>query len=122
MHEPTHENGTPSVCYCCGRHSVGVGIGTVKLRSDETWKGDPKFLCTECIMILEPLKQLRRLDPYEVDALDAGMDAVGDFLEQIGKTDFSEMDELEVRMLVKTAWMGCSDGIRTLVREQVPPF
>jgi hypothetical protein len=102
-------NGTPTVCRCCGRHAVGIGRGT---------KQDPGFLCRKCISIVEDLSKMDRLDVYELNALDAGVDAVGAYIDSIGGlTELSEFDELQRRMLVKAAWLGCAEGLRRALNE-----
>ncbi|RVO41348.1 hypothetical protein CN093_08780 [Sinorhizobium meliloti] len=101
-------DGTPTVCRCCGRHAIGIGRGT---------KADPGFLCRKCITIVEDLSKMDRLDVYELAALDAGVDAVGAYLSEIGKTDLAECDELDARMIVKAAWLGCAEGLRRALNE-----
>lgn len=114
MFQPTHVENTPAVCYCCGFRAQGVGIGGPK-------DDDPKYLCTQCVAIMQQLRHIRRLDPYELEALDGGVDAVAAFLE--GKpTDLAEMTELDARMLVKEAWRGCADRLREVVRQGGAPF
>lgn len=114
---PTHIDNTPAVCWCCGFHAQGVGIGAPTAREDN----DPKYLCTQCLTIMQQLRHIRRLDPYELEALDGGVDAVAAFLE--GKpTDLAEMTELDARMLVKAAWQGCADRLREVVGERGVPF
>ena len=113
MFQPTHVENTPAVCWCCGHHAQGVGIGDAQQ--------DPKYLCTQCINIMQQLRHIRRLDPYELEALDGGVDAVAAFLD--GKpTDLAEMTELDARMLVKAAWQGCADRLREVVRAGEAPF
>lgn len=110
---PTAVDNTPAVCNCCGRHAIGIGIGDAK---------EPRYLCGECVLLIEQIKQVRRMDPYELEALSGGVDAVGEYLEKIGKTDLADMDELDARMLVKAAWQGCADRLREVVRKGVAPF
>lgn len=114
MHEPTHVENTPAVCWCCGRHAIGIGIGDAK---------EPRYLCRECLTIMQQLRHVRRLDAYELDALDGGVDAVGEFIDSLqGKTELADYDELERRMLVKAAWLGCADRLRAVVAEKGVPF
>lgn len=101
----------PLTCHCCQRHAVGLGIGQPL-----------RWLCKECADIAEHIKRVRRMDPYELIALDGGVDAVGEYLGQIGKTDLAEMDELEARMLVKAAWEGSGRRLRKLLIEGEAPF
>jgi len=103
----------PLTCHCCQRHAVGLGIGRPNA---------PLWLCTECADIAEHIKRAKRLDPYELKALDGGVDAVGEYLGKIGKTDLAEMDELEARMLVKAAWEGSGKRLRRLLIEGEAPF
>ena len=117
MFAPTHVENTPAVCHCCGRHAQGVGIGDGKPGSD------PKYLCAQCVGIMQQLRHIRRMDPYELEALDGGVDAVGDYIESLdGKTELADYDDLERRMLVKAAWQGCADRLREIVREKGVPF
>ncbi len=97
------------VCAVCQRHAVGLGV-----------QGDRepiRWLCKECADIAEHIRHRRRLDPYELRALDTGVEAVGEYLQAIQKTDLKEMDELEARMLVKAAWEGCGRGMREALKE-----
>lgn len=114
---PSHVNNTPAVCFCCGKHASGIGIGDLRRPAD-----DPRFLCQECLLVVEQIKQVRRFDPYELQALDGGIDAVGTYLEQVGKTDLADMSEEEARMVVKAAWQGSADRLRDLVRKGEVPF
>ncbi|ASV83023.1 hypothetical protein CES85_5850 (plasmid) [Ochrobactrum quorumnocens] len=75
------------------------------------------WLCKECADIAEHIRSRRRLDPYELRALDTGVEAVGAFLGSIGKTDLADCDELEARMLVKAAWGGCGRGMREALKD-----
>lgn len=116
--EPTGVGGAgdiPAVCWCCGQHAVGTGIGEKKFN-----RGDFRWLCTECIPLIENLKQtaFARLDILELEALNGGVDAVGDYLEQIGITDLALMDELDARLIVKAAWQGSVKRLRQLVKEE----
>lgn len=102
----------PDQCHVCARRAVGLGVQQ---------KYEPiRWLCKECADIAEHIVNRRRLDPYELRALDFGVDAVGEYLRSIQKTDLKEMDELEARMLVKAAWEGCGRGVREALKE--PPF
>lgn len=111
---PTVEDtGQPTVCHCCGRRAIGIGMAQ---------KGDPQYVCGECILLVEELRKVRRLDLYELAALDGGVDAVGEYIAQKGITDLAFMDELDQRLIVKAAWMGSVDRLRKLLREGSAPF
>lgn len=97
------------ICHVCFRHAVGLGV--------QEHKEPIRWLCKECADIAEHIRSRRRLDTYELRALDTGVEAVGEFLQSIQKTDLADCDELEARMLVKAAWEGCGQGMREALKE-----
>lgn len=124
--EPTHTNEIhaipllPTVCWFCGMHAVGLGAGErKKWRDDDVGKGDMRFLCEDCKPLIGKARAMAkgRLDVYELKALDGGVDAVGDFLDEKGLTDLALMDELDARMIVKAAWEGCARRLRQLIAD-----
>lgn len=69
-------------------------------------------------MAIDDYKKIRALDAYELAALDGGVDAVGEYIEQRGLgPDLSLYDELDQRMLVKAAWEGCARRLREKLAE-----
>lgn len=102
--------GDPTTCFCCGMRAVALGINHQK--------GDPQYLCRRCIVAIDDYKKIKRLDEFELAALDAGVDAVGDWIAERGiGTELSNYDELDQRMLVKAAWEGCARGLRAALKE-----
>lgn len=97
------------VCHVCARHAVGLGV--------QEGREPIRWLCKECAEIAEHVRNRRRLDPYELRALDYGVEAVGEYLRSIQKTDLKDMDELEARLLVRKAWEGCGRGMREALKE-----
>ncbi|NKJ03117.1 DUF6511 domain-containing protein [Rhizobium sp. SG741] len=101
--------GDPTTCFCCGMRAVAIGANHKP--------GDPQYLCKRCIVAIDDYKKIRRLDDYELAALDAGVDAVGEFIESKGNlTDLAHYDELDQRLLVKAAWEGCARGLREALK------
>jgi hypothetical protein len=106
------DTGQPTVCHCCGRRAIGIGIGAPKQ--------DPAYVCGECVLLVEELRKVRRLDVYELAALDGAVDAMGDYINAKGLTDLQYYDELDQRLLAKAAVMGFADRLRKLLREEAP--
>ncbi len=52
-------------------------------------------------MAIDDYKKIRRLDDYELKALDGGVEAVGEYIEEHGVTDLAFYDGLMQKMLVK---------------------
>lgn len=107
------DNGDPTTCFCCGMRAVGIGISNAS---------DPQYLCKRCLVAIDDYKKIRRLDDYELKALDGGVDAIGDWIAEHGVTDLAHFDELMQRMLVKHAWEGCASRLRKLISEGEAPF
>lgn len=107
---------TPDACAICGMRATGAGIPP--RRRDEPFK----WLCEGCLPIVNQIKEVRNLGPYEKRALHGGMAAAGEFLEACGKTDLSTFEEEEALMLVDAIWRGCADEIRRLIKEGEAPF
>lgn len=104
-------DGNPTTCFCCGMRAIGIGLN----RSE---KGDPQYICKRCVMAIDDYKKIRRLDDFEIKALDAGVDAVGEWIaDNGGVTELAHFDELMQRMLVKAAWEGCARGLREALKE-----
>jgi hypothetical protein len=102
--------GDPTTCFCCGMRAVALGINHQK--------GDPQYLCRRCIVAIDDYKKIRRLDDYELAALDGGVDAVGEWIaENGGLTELAHYDELMQRLLVKAAWEGCARRLREVLKE-----
>jgi len=102
--------GDPTCCFACGMRAVALGINHKP--------GDPQYLCRRCIVAIDDYKKIRRLDEFELAALDAGVDAVGEYINERGLgPDLSLYDELDQRMLVKAAWEGCARGLRAALKE-----
>lgn len=104
------ENGAPTTCKACGQIAFGIGRHSPGAK-------DPGFLCKPCIVATGDLTKLDRLSLYELKALDAGVESVGEYLTEKGITDLALMDELDARMIVKAAWEGCARGVREALRE-----
>lgn len=103
----------PSVCHVCGRHAIGIGIGDHK---------DPRYLCRECLTLIERIRSVRRFDPYEEKAIDGAVDAVGDYLAEIDKTELADFNEAQRRGLVRVAVQGFGDSLRNLLESGIAPF
>ncbi|NZD50522.1 hypothetical protein [Rhizobium leguminosarum] len=114
IHPTVDETGQPTVCNCCGRRAWGIGIGK--------GNGDPQYLCGECVLLVEELRKVRRWDVYELQALDGAVDEMGNYIEERGLTDLQYYDELDQRMLAKSAVVGFIDRLRQLVRDGAAPF
>ena len=110
--QPTTARDTPAVCNCCGRHATGIGIGDAK---------EPRYLCQECVLILEQIKRVRRFDPYEMEARLGGMEAAGPLVDEFG-SDLSLWDEQQVLMFCGAIWKGCADRLREVIRKGEVPF
>src|SRR3546814_4009843 len=108
----THDN-QPDACHGCGRHAVGMGIHH---RDGNRW------LCKECVEIVEYVRSAKRLDAYELKARAGGVDAAGKYLQELGKTDLAEFEEEEAAMLCGRIWKGCADELRRLIRDGSAPF
>ncbi|MEB2845908.1 DUF6511 domain-containing protein [Endobacterium cereale] len=106
------EIGAPTTCKACGRIAMGIGVG-FKTKSDE----DPGYLCKGCITAVSDLSKMDRLSLFELQALDAGVEAVGEYIGEHGVTELLHFDELMQRMLVKAAWEGCIRGVRAALKE-----
>lgn len=124
QHTPTvdaYDN--PTCCYVCGMRAVALGVNPQYGKSGHGNKQqDPHFICKRCAMAIDDYKKIRRLDDYELMALDGGVDAVGDYIAEHGVTDLAHFDELMQRMMVKAAWEGCSGRLRKLLNEGSAPF
>ncbi|TIL91438.1 MAG: hypothetical protein E5Y73_17325 [Mesorhizobium sp.] len=105
----------PAACHVCSRRAIGVGLEPAR-------KGEPpRYLCAQCLDIVEHVAATKRFDTYELKALDGAVNAVGEYIASIdGKTELADYDELEQRMLCKAAVQGFGDRLRELVRNEVP--
>ena len=106
------DDGNPTVCRCCGMRSIGIGRNPQQSRKDQ----DPGFLCKRCIIAMEDLTKLDRLDQYELRALEGGVEAGGEWLAERGLTDVSLLDDLDRLMFCKTIWVGCVRQLRKELR------
>lgn len=108
------KDGTPTTCHACQRHATGIGIGDGK---------DPRYLCPKCLGLIAQIKRVDRFDLYELEALDGGVNAVGDYIESIGfKTNLADFTEIEQRMLCKAVLQGFGDELRRLIEVGETPF
>ncbi len=103
----------PTTCMACGRIAIGVGRAIKKGGRVI----DNGFLCKGCITAVSDLSKMDRLSVYELRALDAGVDAVGDWIAEHGITDLAHYDDLMQRMMVKAAWEGCIRGVRAALKD-----
>lgn len=110
-------NGDPTTCHVCSRHAVGVGLGLTS-RTDK----DPRYLCGECVLLIERIREVRRFDPYELKALESVDEIAGEYCGSLGQTDMAEMSEEERRLLWRTVVQGFGDGLRRLISEGSAPF
>lgn len=112
MFTPTAtEHGDPTTCHVCGLRATGIGIGTPE--------SDPRFLCPECVTLIERIKEVRRFDPYELMAREGGMEAAAPLVEEFG-SDLAEWDETQVLRFVGVVWRGCADRLHKVLREGIP--
>lgn len=106
------EDLSPTTCMACGRIALGIGRARYNGRKLE----DPGYLCRQCIVAVSDLSKMDRLSLFELKALDAGVEAVGEYIAEHGVTDLAHYDELMQRMLVKAAWLGCVKGVREALK------
>lgn len=104
----------PTTCHVCGRHATGIGFAG-RTASDNRW------LCKECIPLIEYVKDVRRWDAYEVKALEAVDDATSNYAAEHG-TDIAEYDDLTRRGLWTCAIRAHQDEIRRLVKDGDAPW
>lgn len=92
-----------------------------------------KWVCKECLYTKvitaggeQPLiKKVyhmprRELDHYEEQALEAGGNAGGEYLDELGKTDLAALEDYEWREFLRRVFVGYADGMRKLAAGEVP--
>jgi hypothetical protein len=107
------ENHDPTTCYICTRHAVGIGIGNAAR--------DPQWICAECALDLERLRNAKRPSAYELRAREGGMEAAAPLVAEYGP-DLSQWEEEQVLAFVGAVWVGCADRLRELITNKEAPF
>lgn len=105
----------PTNCAICttGR-AIGIGVGFTHSRDK-----DPRWLCVDCSMLIEDIRKIKRMDAYELRALDKVDEIAGDYAAEHG-TDMAAMDDLTRRMLWKTVVQGYGNALRDAIRKEAP--
>jgi hypothetical protein len=104
----------PDICHVCGDKAIGIGIGFTHNRDR-----DPRWICADCSLIIEDIKRVKRMDAYQLRALDKVDDIAGEFAADHG-TDMAAMDDVTRRMLWKTVVQGYGNALRAAIRDSAP--
>lgn len=104
-----HESTT---CHVCGRQAAGIGLGTADR---------PKWLCAECVPLIEHIKTMRRPTAYEIKAREGGMELAAPLVKEFG-SDLANWEEEQVLQFVGACWRGTADRIRDLIRNGDAPW
>lgn len=112
-------------CAICRRRHVNIGYAPSE-------RAQVKWVCDDCMRTTtstaagpQPLiKKVyhmprRELDRYEEQALEAGGDAGGAYLDSIGKTDLAALEEDEWKEFLRRVFVGYTDGMRELAKGEV---
>lgn len=84
-------------------------------------KGDPNFLCENCIPLMAQIKATTRWDVFEQNAIAATIDAVGPLVEEFG-TDLSGWSEAQVEEFIGSVILSFGTAIREQVKTGSVPF
>lgn len=99
----------PDVCLC-GRQAIGIGFDKPL-----------RWICQECVPIMEYVKSVRRPSAYELKAREGGMELAAPLVEEYG-ADLSQWTEEQVLTFVGACWRGTADRIRYLVKNDEAPW
>lgn len=104
-------------CWICRRRADGIGVS----RSP---KSEPRWICHECgpAMAKRAISMPRDFDLYEEKAVVRTVDAVGEYLTRIGKTDLAEMESHEALDLIRTVINGFGAAVREECKSMEAPF
>ncbi len=119
-HEPTSTGApsySPTTCWLCSRRATGVGVGSFGWDG----KGDPHFLCENCIPLIEQIRATTSFDRYEKDAIQETIEMAAPFIERFG-SDLGDWTEEQVTEFVAGIILGFGTSIRRQVRSQEVPF
>lgn len=114
---PTHIGDTtmsPACCFLCGRRAIGIGFGQAS-------RGDPKWVCEECLTLGAIITSVKRFDVYEERALAAVIDNVGPIVEANG-TDLGEWSGDQVEAFAKAIVTGYGTALRDEIKKGQAPF
>lgn len=105
------------VCFICRRRADGIGVTKRK-------HSPPRWICHECgpAMAKRALSMPRDFDLYEEKAVVRTVDAVGEYLTRIGKTDLAEMESHEALDLIRTVINGFGAAVREECKSLEAPF
>lgn len=120
MHDPTSTGAphhSPTTCWLCSRRATGIGVGSFGWNG----KGDPHFLCENCIPLIEHIRTTTNFDRYETDAIQATIGMAGPLIEKFG-TDLSDWSEDQVTEFVAAIILGFGTSIRQQVRDLEVPY
>lgn len=104
-------------CFVCKRRHDNIGVAPHE-------RATIKWICWECLPAMNAQRAYhmprKRLDDYERRALEDGGNAGGAFLDEIGKTDLAELDEVEWSTFLSRVLVGYADSMREIVSKEVP--
>ena len=106
----------PESCFICRRRADGFGVGKDKKVG---------WFCNECgTGLAKEVYQMtdRRFDVFEERAIEKAGQKAGEYLDDIGKTDLTTLDQMEWRQFLSTVIRSFSDGIRHEVQTGDAPF
>lgn len=111
------DNHDPADCHICHRHAIGIGTGFTSARDK-----DPKWICSQCSLIIEDIRRVKNFDAYELKALEKVDEAAGEYVAGLGQSDLAELSELERRMLWKAVVASFGDSLRALIKGGAAPW
>lgn len=106
----------PSACHICGRHAIGIGL-------EPASKGQqPRWLCAECLPLVEYVKSIRRFDAYEIKASEMAGDIAGALLDGWAQSDLGLLSQEQWAVFCRTMCQAFGDSMRHLIRSGEAPF
>jgi len=106
----------PNVCHICGFTGCGIGIGFTSPRDN-----DPRWLCTDCTMLIEDIKKVKRMTAYEMRAREGGVEAAAPVIAAYGSR-LEEYTDEQAAELAGVIWAGCAKRLREIIRSGDAPF
>lgn len=105
--------GDPTTCFCCGRQAAPIGIGG---------QHEPKYLCHQCLDIVESIVRVKRFTPYEYNAIAEAGEKAGEYLDSINKTDLAELEQEEWRVFCRIMIEEFGNALRKQIVNGEAPF